>query len=81
MGHELLYWMSQLLVFDIVHFQEQIGMSVTPSRILNFAVEWVTLQLHILEAPSSNLSPETSYRELSFSWFSLVLQSNAGIIP
>jgi hypothetical protein len=27
----------------------------------NVMVEWLTLQLHILEVPGSNLGPETGY--------------------
>jgi hypothetical protein len=60
MGHELfIRYLKFWYVIDI-HFQAQVRMSVAFSRTLNLTVEWETLWFHIQEAPSSNLSPETS---------------------
>jgi hypothetical protein len=50
-------------------------------QILNFAVEWVAVQLRLREIPVRNLSPETYYPYLEFLFFPQLVQELVGIIP
>jgi hypothetical protein len=43
-----------------------------------YGLSWRHFQIN--EVPGSNLGSETDYHDLVFSWISLILQANSGIV-